>query len=134
MRIVLPLSALAIAALAGPSIARTEAYEARQSREQERLEKALAGKAPGKPTSCIPITQVRSTSYFGNRTILYRMNSKLVYRNDPAGGCPGMNRYTALVTRTPTGQLCAGDIAFVRDFSANFTSGACSLGEFVPYR
>ncbi|QHL89823.1 hypothetical protein GVO57_02005 [Sphingomonas changnyeongensis] len=45
----------------------------------------LAGKTAGKPVNCISLTEARSSRHVGDRTILYRVNSKLVYRNDPPG-------------------------------------------------
>ena len=36
-------------------------------------------------------------------------------------------------TRTPSGQLCRGDIAQAVDRTANFPAGSCSFGDFVPY-
>lgn len=103
-------------------------------RDLKLMDNWLGDKQPGAPVSCIPQRQIRATYYVGDKTILYRMTNKLVYRNDPAGGCPGLNSSAALVTQTPTGQLCRGDIARVRDFGLGFSIGSCALGDFVPYR
>ncbi len=103
-------------------------------RDIQLMERWLAGRTPGRPTSCIPLRQIRSTYYVGGRTILYRMRDGTVYRNEPPGGCPGLNSNLALETRNPTGLLCRGEIAFVRDYSQGFSPGACALGEFVPFR
>ena len=103
-------------------------------RDLKLMDQWLGDKQAGPPVSCIPQRQIRSTHYVGDRTILYKVSNTLVYRNDPAGGCPGLNSSAALITRTPTGQLCRGDIAHVRDFGLGFSSGSCALSEFVPYR
>lgn len=136
MRRILILAAAGLAVTAGTSalVAKSQSAVDRSARDQATLDKALAGKVAGKPQSCIPLIQIRDTTYIGSTTILYRVSSNLVYRNDPAGGCPGLRAGSGLITRTSTGQLCSGDIAQVRDFSANFSAGSCALGEFVPYR
>ena len=103
-------------------------------RDQKIMDQWLAGKQPGEARNCIPQSQIRATYYVGGETILYKISSKLVYRNDPPGGCPGLNSNLALETRTPTGMLCEGDIAQVRDYSQGFSSGSCALGKFTPYR
>lgn len=103
-------------------------------RDQKIMDQWLAGKQAGTPVNCIPQRQIRSTYYIGGQTILYRISNKLVYRNDPPGGCPGLDSNLALETRTPTGMLCEGDIAQVRDYSQGYSPGACALGKFTPYR
>ncbi|WP_136163667.1 hypothetical protein [Sphingomonas flavalba] len=116
--------------VASPSTARAE----RAAADQAKLDKALAGKTPGKPVNCIALNRVNGTTYIGDSTILYRVNAKLTYRNDPVGGCPGLRNGAGLVTRTPSTRLCSGDIATVRDFVTGIETGACSMAEFVPYR
>lgn len=103
-------------------------------RDQKIMDQWLAGKQPGEPVSCIPQRQIRSTYYVGGQTILYKFSNNLVYRNDPPGGCPGLTSDLALVTRTPTGMLCSGEIAQVQDFTQKYSPGSCALGKFVPYR
>ena len=103
-------------------------------RDLKIMDQWLAGKQPGPPVSCIPHSQIRATYYVGGKTILYKVSNNLVYRNDPPGGCPGLNSNLALETRNPTGMLCSGEIAQVKDYSQGYSPGACALGEFVPYR
>ena len=134
MRTILALTvAVAGAALAGPA-----AFGAGQGGIPTADERVamhwIEGKQPGQPVSCIIQRNIRSTKYLGNHTILYMMNNGIVYRNDPPGGCPGLSSSAALVTRTPTGQLCSGDIAQVRDYGLNYSGGSCALAQFVPYR
>ena len=134
MRKILGLTLIgATAALIG-----TAAIAQRGDRPAERdlklMDTWLAGKVPGRAVSCIPLRQIRSTYYVGGRTILYRMRNGTVYRNEPPGGCPGLNSNLALETRNPTGLLCSGEIAHVRDYSQGYSPGSCALGEFVPFR
>lgn len=103
-------------------------------RDQKIMDQWLAGKQAGEPVNCISQRRIQSTYYIGGETILYKISNNLVYRNDPPGGCPGLNSNLALETRTPTGLLCEGEIAHVRDYSLGFSSGSCALGKFVPYR
>lgn len=104
------------------------------ARDLQLMDRWLAGRTAGNPASCIPHSQIRATYYVGGKTILYRMRNGTVYRNEPPGGCPGLNSNLALETRNPTGLLCRGEIAQVRDYSQGFSPGGCALGEFVPYR
>ncbi|WP_380783835.1 hypothetical protein [Sphingomonas sp. R86520] len=113
--------------------AEVERAQVREAGVQEQLAKALAGLVPGKPETCMNQFPQKQSSGFG-ATILYRVSSKLVYRSDTAGGCEGIARGDILVTRTPSGQLCRGDIAQTIDQSSRFPTGSCSFGDFVPYR
>lgn len=135
-RLPLFIAATGLAAVLGATavIAAPDAAPALSAKDQAKLDKALAGKTAGASQTCIPLVQIRNTTYVGNRTILYRISSNLVYRNDPPGGCPGLREGAGLITTTTTGMLCSGDIAQVRDFVAGFSTGACALGDFVPYR
>jgi hypothetical protein len=58
----------------------------------------------------------------------------MIYVNRPAGGCPELRVGYALKTRTTSSQLCRGDIVEVFDPLNGFSSGACALGDFTPYR
>jgi hypothetical protein len=97
------------------------------------LAKALAGRTPGKPTSCINLRDIRSTRIIDSRTIIYEAGSRRLYVNHPPGGCPGLNPSRALVSRTTTTSLCSGDIIQVIDPPSSMNFGSCGLGEFTPY-
>lgn len=113
--------------------AEVERAQVREAGVQEKLAKELAGLVPGKPETCISQFPQKQSSGYG-ATILYRVNKGLVYRSDTVGGCEGIGRGDILVTRTPSGQLCRGDIAQTFDQSSRFPTGSCSFGAFVPYR
>jgi len=136
MRILVPFLALAVlGGCAGePSPSEQAAGARREAAASAELADALKGKVPGEPVSCINLRDIRSTKTIGDRTLLYEMSSKLVYRNDPAGGCPASAPGRTLVTRTPSTQLCRGDIVRVVDLTAGFDVGSCGLGDFTPYR
>lgn len=108
-----------------------------QQATQDRLAGALAGLTPGASTSCLPLAVTGSNAQikgYGD-TILYRIGRDRIYRNDTTGGCEGIGtRDDILVTVSPQGRACQGDIARTVDRSSQFTTGSCGLGEFVEYR
>ena len=110
-----------------------ERAQVRKADVQEKLAKELAGLVPGKPETCISQFPQKQSAGYG-ATILYRVNNGMVYRSDTYGGCEGIARGDILVTRTPSGQLCRGDIAQTFDRTSRFPTGSCSFGDFVPYR
>ncbi len=97
-----------------------------------KLGKQLAGLTPGQSTSCMPRFPTTQVQAFGP-TILYTVSRGLKYRSDTAGGCERVGRGDILVTRSPTGQLCQGDIATTIDQAGRTFSGSCSFGPFVRY-
>ena len=122
--------------LAATSACATSAVsEPRTASAETKLARALAGKVAGPPVDCLPSYRTNDMSVIDDNTILFREGSKLVYRNDPPGGCSPMSRTGyALLTRSPTSQLCRGDIVRVVDLTTHNTVGSCSLGDFIPYR
>ena len=101
---------------------------------EQGLAAELAGLTPGTPTDCIALRPQIATHAYGS-TLVYITGRNEKYRNDTGGGCEDVARDTAfLVTRTPSTQLCRGDIADAVDRSSHFPSGSCSLGAFIPYR
>jgi hypothetical protein len=132
--VVFPVAAVL---LCGTVSASSASRDARHAKEEARLDKALAGKVAGKPVSCIRLRDAQGTESFDNEkgTILFRVSRKLVYRTDTNGGCRDIGRTNALITRSFNGsQLCRGDIATSADLTAGFSSGSCSMNDFVPYR
>lgn len=135
-----PLLPFAIMAMAIAGCAPTPAERARMQQaaatDQADLAAALRGLTPDKPTQCIGQYPTRQVNAYGP-TIVYTISPRLKYVSQTAGGCEGIgqrSRGDILVTRTPTGQLCSGDIAQTVDRSSGFFTGSCSFGQFVPYR
>ena len=98
---------------------------------QPSLDKALAGRTAGKPTSCIQQNFIDSTDIYDG-AILYRMITGPDYLNRPEQ-CSQLRPGRGLVTRTPSTSICGGDIVQIVDFSSHFNYGSCGLGDFVPY-
>ena len=107
----------------------------RSVKAEEHLNKLLAGKAAGEPLSCLPSWQSNDMVVVDDNTVVFRDNANRVYVNNFRDGCSnlGSGSYT-LVTRRVGGSLCSGEIAQVVDLQSGMTVGACSFGEFVPYK
>lgn len=126
MRTLLTIAALAIMATApAASTARERLTDA------QKLEKALAGRTPGKPQSCLSLRDMQGTERLGD-TILYRASRRTIYRMDTNGGCHG-NSSDAMITHTFGDRLCRGDIIRTADLTAGFETGSCIAENFVPY-
>jgi hypothetical protein len=100
------------------------------------LDRELAGLVPGEPSACLPEplrVQVASRTY--GPTIVYAVSRDVKYRTDTSGGCERAGRgRDVLVTQTTLNRSCRGDIARTVDPVTGFQTGACSFGDFVPYR
>ncbi|MFM9852394.1 MAG: hypothetical protein ACKVOJ_06255 [Sphingomonadaceae bacterium] len=128
---IIAVSLLASSCAVGPNSPYAQAKDAAYIAD---LDKALAGKVAGKPQNCINLTQSYSTEQIGDKTILYKVNRKFLYRNDLRSSCPNLGRDYGLVTRIYGSQLCQGDLVQPTDFTTGFSGGVCSLGAFVPYQ
>jgi hypothetical protein len=128
-------AAFVIIAAAAATCASSAISEPRTPKSEAALAKALAGKVAGAPVHCLPPQRTNGMTIIDDNTILFTRSSSLVYRNDPPGGCSPLSQGRfALVTKTPGSGLCRGDIAQVVDTVSGFPAGACTLGDFVPYR
>jgi|UniRef100_UPI0035CBC112 hypothetical protein len=109
-------------------------YEARQAAQDKvALDKELAGLVPGKPQTCIDTFRYRDSTRVGDK-ILYKNGRNDVMVSDTGGGCFGLRRGDAIVTKSYTSQACRGDIVRTVDMVSRFPSGSCSFGDFIPYR
>lgn len=121
-------SALALGAAASASVAATPDM----SRSEAELAKALQGRTPGQPVSCISLQNTSSTQIIDGVGILYRAGSK-VYLNRPRGGANSLDDDDILVTKTFGSQLCRLDTVKLIDRASRIQSGFVVLGDFVPY-
>ncbi len=102
---------------------------------QSKLSEELRGRVAGAPLACVNRRDLRGNRSVGEDVIIFEGRTKnVIYVNRPAGGCPNLNFSRALITRSPTTQLCRGDIAIVFDTQSGMEFGGCGLGEFTPYR
>lgn len=117
-----------------PTAAEQRATSDRDAASARALDQALAGLTPGQPQTCLSEVDRRNagSSKIGS-TLIYRASRDRIYRNDMNGGCVGGGSDPIIVTSTPTGQLCRGDIARLVDRTSRITTGSCAFGDFVPY-
>ena len=98
------------------------------------LDKALAGKVPGEKMSCISRVPQTNLTVISNNVLLYRVSRKLVYKNELIGSCNGLTRGDIMIVRSFGSQMCRGDFTTTASPVSGMTSGACALGDFIPYR
>jgi hypothetical protein len=126
MRTPLILAALAAAAAATPGLARDT--------PQQQLDKLLAGRTAGKPVSCITRFPGSDRSTTIPKIGIVYERGGVRYLNRFQNGCPMLDWDTILVTRTPSTQLCRGDIAqIVTNSPPAIPRGSCIYGDFETY-
>jgi len=127
MRIAVAAAALALGLVAGctPQDGMQDAA---------RADRVPAAKPIGKPVSCIPLTQIRDTKVYDDRTIDFRMIGNKVYRNVLPYSCPGLGFERAFSYKTSLSQLCSTDIIRVLQNTGGGIrpTSACGLGQFQP--
>ncbi|MDP3906121.1 hypothetical protein [Novosphingobium sp.] len=99
---------------------------------QERLDKMLDGREPGKPVSCISTYDSRDMTVLDKVGIVFRSGGTL-YVNRPEN-IDQLDSDDIMVTRTFGSQLCRLDIVHTVDRSGHFPTGFINLGDFVPYK
>lgn len=105
----------------------------RTERAQTRLTKALEGRVAGEPQRCISRFRRNDQQIIDRNTILYA-NGRTVYRNDPIGGCGGLDPSRIVVTESVAGgDLCRGDTLRILDQVSGSVVGFCSFSDFIPY-
>ena len=131
--LILPMSAAALA-LSGCAMTPSESARAAEAQSASRaaLGQHLAGLSPGATQDCMDPHQSSSLKAYGP-TLVYTVNRGLVYVNETGGGCEAVERGDILVTRSPTGRLCRGDIGTTVMSGSHVPSGSCSLGAFTVY-
>lgn len=137
------LSAIAVVAMAAATLSACVAGgeqaagpQAMSPRELAALEANLGGKVAGEPVRCIRNDQGVNTVRVSDDILLYRVSSRLVYRNDLRGHCPGLGRDSDIIVTQSLGGMgpCSGDIIRLVDRTSGISGPSCVLGEFTPYR
>lgn len=99
------------------------------------LDKALAGRTPGKPEMCLSGfgSQTQSPEIINDHILLYRDGVR-IWRNDLPAACPGLDPNAVLVTEVRSGQLCRNDTIYTLIRGGIGIPGPrCRLGMFVPW-
>ena len=86
------------------------------------------------PADCIVTTTIDRTQAVDDRTILFFMYGKKVYRNYLPRKCPGLQRQNRIMYKTRGNRLCDVDtITVLEQWGARLEPGfTCALGNFVP--
>lgn len=121
---------LASALLFGTGTASADG-EGRAAERQQMVDRELAGKTAGEAEDCISARSYRRLIVASDSTLLFRVSSTLVYRNDLQQSCPGMadSPFEPAIDSRGS-RICRGDIPTVE----RGTQASCALGVFVPYR
>lgn len=127
----LPLVVLSMLAACAMS---STAQAPRSERAETRLARALEGKVAGAPQRCVPRYRTNDLEIVDRNTILFKNGRDLVYRNDPEGGCGGLDPTRTIVTSSIGSDQCRGDIIRVVDRTSGNLVGSCAFADFIPYR
>ena len=126
---------ISLAALtAGCTAAATEAPEEMSATARTRLADELRGYTAGPTVPCVSQRDLGGNRSVGEEAIIFEGRGRTIYVNRPPAGCPELTFNRALITRTPSGRLCRGDIASVFDPTSGVEYGSCGLGDFTEYR
>ena len=126
---------LLIGLLATASCAAGDTAEpARTAKAEGRLDQFLAGKVASQPQSCITRREAERQEVVDDRTIIFRVSSNRVIRNDISPSCPGLDRQAAIIRVSPSTSICRGEIFEVRDLTSGISYGSCTFGDFTEYR
>lgn len=79
-------------------------------------------------------TYQTNLTVISNNVLLYRVNKRLIYKNELMGSCNGLTFGDTLIVRVFGTQLCRGDLASSANLMSGMTTGSCALGDFIPYR
>jgi hypothetical protein len=110
----------------------TPALAAPRDTPDMQLSKLLAGRAAGKPTNCISLSNTQSSQIIDHTAIVYRSGSR-IYVNTPRSGADTLDDDDILVTRTIGSELCRNDSVNLIDRGSRIQHGFVILGPFVPY-
>lgn len=101
---------------------------------ETRLTQALAGKVAGAPQRCLARALSDGVRVVDANTILYPAGRDVIYRNNPEGGCPGLDPSRTIAVEQASSEMCRGDVVRVVDRTGGGVVSSCTLSDFVPYR
>ncbi len=107
----------------------------RRGASEARLAEQLAGRVPdGPPQACVRQRDIRGNRPVDARTILFEGPGDTIYVNRTRSSCAGMREWHAIRLRTIGTSMCYGELIVAFDPNSGIEQGACTLGEFQPYR
>lgn len=93
----------------------------------------LAGRVAGPAADCIELDRVQGPTIADDgRAILYPKNLRRVWRTEPIGACPGLDRFARLVVEVQGRRLCRND-RFHPIQPGGLSGATCRFAAFVPY-
>lgn len=108
------------------------ARQSRAERGEVDLAQELKGLVPGKPQSCINLSEVNGSHIIEGTAIVYRATGGTLYVNRP-GGAMMLHDDDIPVQYIYGSQLCRLDRMNLLDRSTRMERGFANLGDFVPY-
>ena len=104
-------------------------------KQAKQVEELLGGKVAGKPQQCLDSFRNSNAIRVSDDFLIYRVSSKLVYRNELRSSCPGLaDDDDIIVIRNFGSGHCSGDLFQLVDRYSGIPGPTCVLGEFVPYK
>jgi hypothetical protein len=128
------LSAVMVAMASAAVSADRPGAAARAADDEARFAKAVAGRTAGRPQQCVQRRLLGGNRGFGENVIVFGGPGRTIYVNHTRGPCPRINDWNTVVVRSNSGSLCANDLVHVVDLQSGVDYGACSLGDFTPFR
>lgn len=77
---------------------------------------------------CLTTTQLRTTSVLDDRTILFEMRDRSVWKNSLDSVCPSLGFYEAFSYESFGSRLC--DLDYIKVFENGRIGASCGLGKF----
>ncbi|WP_293976767.1 hypothetical protein [Sphingomonas sp.] len=114
-------------------VAGAQAASAPRPTGEAKLQAMLKGYTVGATTSCVPLAPSMESTKIEGIGMVYK-RGRTLYVNRFDRGCPSLDSFKSIVTRTPSTQLCRGDIARVVDFITGIEGGSCVFGDFTAYQ
>jgi hypothetical protein len=128
------LSAAMVAMTSAALAADRPGAAARAADDEARLAAATAGRTAGRPQQCVQRNLLRGNRGFGENVIVFDGPGQTIYVNHTRGDCPRITNWNAVVVRSSGSSMCASDLVHVVDLQTGVEYGACSLGDFTPFR
>jgi hypothetical protein len=121
------IASLAACTMTGDKPARASADE------ETRLAAMTAGLVPGRPQQCVQRNLLQGNRG-GENYIVFDGPGRSLYVNRTRGECPRITDWNTVTVRSSGSSMCAMDVIHVVDLQTGVDYGACSLGDFIPYR
>ena len=119
------VAAIAVTVLASAT------WAAPRSSETE-LSRLIGEREAGEPIDCLPLRQVRSSRIIDHTAVIFEAVGTF-YLNRPTAGSELLDGDKAIMTATPSAQICSGEAVQLFDAASRVISSSVFLGKFIPY-